>query len=304
MANARRVGLVTVSFNSGSVIDEFLDSFKLQDHPDLRLYVIDNNSGDDTRDRVTAALSNDPRVKTIWNTRNAGVAVGNNQGIRAALEDGCEDVLLINNDTVFDSSLVGELQRQLDMLGAELIVPKITYAEPPYDIWCAGGRFNRLKGYATRHVGEGEPDRGQYNQARRIEYSPTCCMLIRGAVFKQIGLMDENYFVYFDDTDFCMRALRAGLGLWYTPAATLRHKVSSLTGGTFSKFSMTQLTRGKVYFIRKHFHPLLTVMWLAAFQAILAARTFSPRYGPSAELTLQRAFWTGLAITIPKAAGK
>ena len=97
MDSSRKIGVVTVTYNSGAVIRDFVESLLKQTHRDFLLYVIDNASTDDT-----VALFADypaPRIVVVRNPSNVGVAEGNNLGIRAALRDGCTSVLLINNDT-------------------------------------------------------------------------------------------------------------------------------------------------------------------------------------------------------------
>ncbi|PYV68331.1 MAG: glycosyltransferase family 2 protein, partial [Acidobacteria bacterium] len=107
MDKPKLIGVVTVTYNSGTVIRDFLDSMLKQSHTDFVLYVVDNASSDDTV--AIVATYRDPRVLTIRNSENLGVAEGNNVGIRAALRDGFASVLLINNDTIFDCDVISKL---------------------------------------------------------------------------------------------------------------------------------------------------------------------------------------------------
>ena len=91
----------------------------------------------------------------------------------------------------------------------------------------------------------------KFNKKVRVSYSPTCFMIIRKAVFEDIGMMDENYFVYWDDTDFVYRALKNGKTLWYIPNANIKHKESTSTG-LKSDFSIYYLHRNMVYFTLKN----------------------------------------------------
>jgi len=292
------VGLVTVTYNSASVIDGFMDSLLAQDMADWRLYVVDNASRDEGLARVRRDMAGDARIALIANAENRGVAAGNNQGIVAAQADGCDKILLINNDVEFGPDLLSGMLAAMGALGAQMLVPKIRYFEPADRLWCVGGRFMRARAYMTRHFGENEPDRGQYDSPRRIEYAPTCCMMVDAAVFTRIGIMDENYFVYFDDTDFCYRAHKAGISFWYSPAPLLFHKVSSLTG-TGSEFSTFQGGRGQAYFARKHFGAFAFV-FLAILQCKYALRLLRPsRLAWRKFLLEQRAFRAGLGVPLP-----
>jgi GT2 family glycosyltransferase len=293
------IGIVTVTYNSADVIDEFLSSLNGQSFTDWRLYVVDNASKDRTLEKVRPKAAADARIIILDRPDNLGVAVGNNLGTRAALADGCETILLLNNDTVFPADLLGEMRKQLDELEADMVIPKIMYFDPPTKLWAAGGAFLPYRAMANMHFGADEQDIGQYDTTRRVDYSPTCCMLIRKSVFDRIGLMDEKFFVYADDADFCYRAKVADLKLWYTPVPVLFHKVSSLTGG-FSDFSILHATYGRVYLIRKHLG-VLAHFWLPIYQILFLIRIIMPGYGWKRFRLLREAYRRAMAQTISQA---
>lgn len=292
MANRGLVGVVTVTYNSAPVLREFMDSLLAQDGIDLRLYVIDNNSKDDT----LAILSEykDSRIHVHASNINVGVAEGNNIGIRSALQQGCDLVLLLNNDTVFDSGLLARMVEGLEQSHCEMVVPKILYFDDPQKIWCAGGYFIGIRGSA-RHYGYQQRDRGDFDQPRIVDYSPTCCMLIRREVFNRVGFMDANYFVYFDDTDFCQRAHRAGIRLFYLPSARLLHKVSSLTG-VESDFTYRYMTRNHVYYCLKHFPGWKLLVFFPAYQIHLFTKFLIWFRKPKTFLLAEKAFWEGILL--------
>lgn len=263
MGEQKRIGVVTVTYNSASVISDFMDSLLKQTHTDFILYVVDNVSTDETLKRISEYQ--DSRIVLVTNLTNLGVAEGNNIGIRAALRDGCSSVLLINNDTVFDAMLFSELLAGLERHQCEMVVPKILYSDDPEKIWSAGGYLSRLRASA-RHFGFDKRDNGKFDHPRLVNYNPTCCMLIKKDVFHRVGMMDAKYFVYFDDTDFCLRAHCAGIRLFYVPKARLLHKVSSLTGGE-SAFTVQYSTRNHVYYLLKNFPAWQIVLYLVMFEA-------------------------------------
>ena len=191
-------------------------------------------------------------VTLIKNTDNVGVAKGNNQGIELSLKNNCDYVLLLNNDIEFDDpGLISKMLSIARNRNEKLIVPKIYFFDSG-NIWCAGGDVSNWTG-TTTHRGEGEPDRGQYDTDGRVNYAPTCFMLIHKSVFEKIGMMDEKYFVYYDDTDFVWRANRSGFGIYYWAEGEVKHKVSSSTGGSASAFTTYYAQRNRLYFIRKNF---------------------------------------------------
>jgi GT2 family glycosyltransferase len=294
MGDRMKIGAVTVTYNSRQVIDGFLDSLLHQTYSDFVLYVVDNASSDGTLEVVRRYQ--DPRIHIIRNQTNVGVAEGNNQGITAALKADCGAVLLVNNDTEFESSLLQLLVDGMVEHACDMVAPKILYHDKPQLIWCAGGGFRPWKGHGGMHYGLGEIDRGQFDTARRIELAPTCCLLIRTEVFGVIGLMDSLYFVYTDDTDFCFRAMREGVKLFYLPSATMLHKVSSLTGGTESDFTIRYCTRNHVYFILKNLGLGRGLYYLPEFQIRLLAKLILGKVGFAKFVLQQRAFLEGVGV--------
>src|ERR1700756_2109155 len=174
MAKQGLIGVVTVTYNSAAVLPGFLPSILKQTHADFLLYAVDNALTDDTVNILRQCP--DARLKIISNSDNKGVAEGNNQGIRAALQDGCASILLINNDTEFDECLVAQLVRGLDEFQVGMICPKIMYFDEPQRFWAAGGTLQAFLGYRPVHLGVDEIDRGQYDSPRLVGYVPTCCV--------------------------------------------------------------------------------------------------------------------------------
>jgi GT2 family glycosyltransferase len=294
MADTGKVGVVTVTYNSAGVLDDFIVSLLCQTHGDFILYAVDNASADRTLDKLSEYK--DPRINVIANKNNVGVAEGNNQGVRAAFAAGCDSILFINNDTVFDPSLIESLVKGMKQHGADMIAPKILFHDNPTLIWCAGGGFKPAKGYVGVHYGMGEVDRGQFDTVRRLDHAPTCCLLVRRSVFDKIGLMDARYFVYIDDADFCFRARQAGMKLVYLPSATLLHKASSLTGGAESEFAVRYSTRNHIYFMLKNLGPWLGLYFLPEYQVRLCAKFLLRKIKFSEFVLQQKAFFEGLRM--------
>jgi GT2 family glycosyltransferase len=289
-----RIGIVTVTYNSQDVLAPFLRCVFSQTLHDFLIYAVDNASSDETV--ALLRQESDSRLRCILNPDNRGVAEGNNQGIRAALADGCETILLLNNDTEFVPDLFQVLFDSLIRNNVGMCSPKITYFDEPNRIWAAGGEFQPWLGYRVRHLGLNEPDTGQYDSARLVTYLPTCCVLIRKAVFDQIGLMDSRYFVYVDDVDFMYRALLAGQKLLYVPGTTLFHKVGQLTGGAESPFTIRFCTRNRVFFLLRHLGILRSAPILLAYQAYVAAGVLFGRFSLAAFRIKQRAIFEGFSL--------
>ena len=151
-----KIGLVTISYNSADVLQPFLDCVSKQTHENLILYVIDNASTDNTLSILTK--TNDPRLVIIKNETNFGVAKANNQGIIKAIEEGCNQLLIINNDVEFEVALIEKLIKAQKDNTCSLVSPKMMYFDSPQNIWYAGSWFNKSKGYLPLHRGMKELD--------------------------------------------------------------------------------------------------------------------------------------------------
>ncbi|MBW3523434.1 glycosyltransferase family 2 protein [Chryseobacterium sp. NKUCC03_KSP] len=255
---SRKIGVVTVLYNSESVLEEFFETLNKQTYKNFILYVVDNLSPDCSLE-LSKKLASSHQFKTviIENDANDGVAKGNNIGIQRALEDGCDLVLLSNNDIALEDDSIDKLLIGLDKNNADMAVPKI-YIYGTRKIWAAGGGFIKKSGL-TLHFGQEQEDKGQFNIDQKVDYAPTCFMLIKKEVFAEVGLMDENYFVYYDDTDFVYRALNEySKTLWYVSNSEIYHNESTSTG-KMSDFSIKFLWRNLVYFALKNYKPLYAV---------------------------------------------
>ena len=260
-----KLGVVTVTFNSAPVLEDFVESLNAQTYRDWTLYAVDNASSDETCSWLREHLP--PGGVLLGNDHNAGFAAGSNQGIRRALADGCDAVLLLNNDVVFGSELLEQLVAGMHEHRCDMTTCLMYYHEPKDRIWAAGGTLQpRLA--RNLHRGQNEMDIGRYATPCKVTFAPFCCVLIARSVFDRIGLLDERYFTYGEDADFMYRCLRAGVSLWYVPQARLWHKVSSLTG-YHSPFSVRYGTRNRAYFIGRHlswpWRMILNLMYPAYF---------------------------------------
>lgn len=246
------IGIVTVLYNSDEVLPDFFQSLASQQGIRYRLYVIDNGTtASGTRESQVLANRHDIDAVCIFNNANGGVAKGNNQGIELALADGCTHVLLANNDTQFDGSTIATLMTGMRERADLAATPKIMYHSQPDLIWYAGGHINGWT-MRTPHYGLKARDSGEFDGPDYVEYAPTCFMLLERHVFDAVGMMDEQYFVYGDDTDFVWRMNARSIRIRYVPAAVVLHKVSTSTGGEGSPFTAYYTNRNRIYFIRKN----------------------------------------------------
>lgn len=249
-----KIGIVTVLYNSSSVLEDFFKTLSQQTLKDFVLYIIDNKSPDDSLSKskeLAIAYQESFLSVIIENDDNYGIAAGNNIGVKRALEDNCDYILLSNNDIVMNNDCISLLLSKIQETNIDMIVPKIFFYDEPL-IWMAGGYFTKFSG-GTRHIGSMKKDRPEYNKYRLISYAPTCVMLIKKDAFDKVGFFEEKFFVYFDDTDWVYRSRKRGLKLAYHPEAVVYHKESTSTGGQQSDFTIYYQLRNHFFFCKKNF---------------------------------------------------
>jgi len=245
------VTLVTVTYNAADVWAPFMASLIAQQGVDWHLVVIDNRSQDGTVELLKAI--DNPRITVVLNDANVGVAAANNQGIKIGLDNGSPAICLINNDVEFAPGMLSRLEAQRRERAVDAVSPLIPFFSEPDRIWYGGGSFVRARGIMIVHEHEGEALQVVGDAPFLTEYAPTCCVLFDRSVFERIGIMDERYFVYWDDTDFLWRMKQANMKLLVDPAIIVLHKVSSSTGGRLSDFTIRYIFRNQIFFTRK-FH--------------------------------------------------
>jgi GT2 family glycosyltransferase len=193
------------------------------------------------------------KMVLIKNEKNFGFAEGNNIGIRYALMSFNPDyILLLNNDTVVDKFFLKELiieMEQNEKTGAA--GPKIFF----YDfegknniISCIGGKINFLKGLTYR-MGDKEGDHGQYENINNPDYIEGSCLLMNTGVIKKIGILNPNYFTYWEEVDWCTKAKNAGYQLKVIPKAMIWHKIAASDHGKLQEYYMI---RNRFLYLRQH----------------------------------------------------
>lgn len=292
------IALVSVTFNSSRFLDGFLSSCAASEVP-VCLWAIDNVSSDDTVQRLRD--EGRFRVEVLVQEHNLGVAAGNNVGIRAAMDAGCEYIVILNNDTEFGPDLFARLVDSARRHGERMISPQIVYLSAPDTIWYTGADFARWKGYGIRSYFKNEPLSavGSF-RADGFEFAPACCLMLHRSVFDEIGLMDETFFVYSDDQDFLWRAARRGLRVFVDREATLLHAVGGTTGGLQSEFTAENTTFGRLLFIRKHLSRLEQWCFGAGLVAWFIARSVLRRDPWRLTKARWRGFRGALKVRLPE----
>ena len=227
----KKIGLVTVLYKSDDLLYGFIKSLSIQTIGSFLVYFVDNSVNETSTKFLLNILKGYPNIeyKYLPQQGNIGVAAGNNVGIKAALKDDCDYVLLLNNDIEVEQNyLLEKMLIKAEEGNNSLFIPKILYFDSR-KIWMAGGYMDNLRALGV-HEGMGSEDNGSFNKEKEITYAPTCFMMISKKVFEETGLMDEKYFAYYDDTDFVKRSLQNNFTMLYIPSLVILHKVSSSAG--------------------------------------------------------------------------
>lgn len=251
-----------------------LASLAAGSYPHNTVVVLDNASTDGSPEAIRAAF---PAVQVVALAENLGYAGNNNVGLALALSQGADWVLVLNEDTVLAPDCVaalvaaGEADPQVGMAG-----PLIYHADEPGVIQSAGGVLDRQ--WRALHVGQNQPDQGQFAAPRPVDWLSGCALLVRRAVLEQVGLIDADYFYFWEETEWCLRARRAGWRVLHVPAAKLWHK--GVQRSYQPKPSVTYYaTRNRFATLAKHRAPL--GVWLAAWgeaARTLASWTLRPKW--------------------------
>jgi len=210
-----KVFVVVLNFNGRDVIKRCLNSIFKSGYPDFEVVLVDNNSPDDS---FEIARVNFSRANFIKNEENLGFSAGNNVGIRFALERRADYIFLLNNDTEIEPDCLGRLVEAAEKIGEKAgIVSPVIFKGDSREVWFSGGKINWLR-MKTEHYGEIKTQ--EFYESGFIS---GCAMLIRREVFKSIGLLDEDYFLYWEDADFSFRAKKAGFANYIVSSAWLYH---------------------------------------------------------------------------------
>lgn len=252
-AKQENTAIVVLSYNNASDTIECLGSLSNLEGGPYHIYLVDNGSSDNTVDKVQEQF---PDVEVLALGHNFGVPIGFNKGIIKALHDGFEYVMILNNDTVSDPKMITEMLQvaQADH-DCAIVMPKVCYYPPKEgplnrsDVWADGGYFRKFPPTIKLKDNRSRID---FENPRKIEYAPTCGLLMHKRVFDNIGLFDEGFFFFYEDWDYSERIRAAGLNIWVAPKALLWHKVSKATGKDMS-FYWQQMGKSTARFMNRHY---------------------------------------------------
>ena len=194
------IGIILLNYCNYELTVDCIESIKKSTQKNIKIYVIDNASPDQSGSKLKKIKN----ICFIQSDMNLGFAGGNNIGIKKALDDGCEYVMLLNNDTVISNDMIEKLVKKASH--NTVTVPKMYYFDVNGEkdvIWYAGG-WIKYKSADGLHIGGGKKDSEEFNKEELVSFATGCCMLIHKDILKQVGMLREEYFMYCEDTDLSL----------------------------------------------------------------------------------------------------
>lgn len=282
------VSIIAVNFNQAAVTAAFLDSVRRLRYPNTEVILVDNGSADPPRALIRERY---PEVRYLETERNLGFAGGNNVGIRAARGD---YYLLVNNDTELTPELVDTLlARFTEDPAIGMLCPLIRYHAPAGIIQFAGYTPLHPVTARNRTVGQFEPDRGQFGRPAETPFAHGAAMFTSRAVVERAGLMDEGYFLYYEELDWSAAIRRAGYRIEVEPRARITHK-ESVSVGKDSPLKTYYMTRNRIRYMRRNAPAWSLVAFLAYWLAVVTP-LHSLRFLARGQRAHLEAFWRGMA---------
>ena len=250
------IGIIVLNWKQPQLTAQTIKSLTAIQTPTFsyHIYLVDNHS-DDGSYQYLAKLFLPKNITLSQTSENLGFVGGNNFGISQALENNCDYVLIINNDVLVDPQFLIHLVADAESdptIG--LVGPKIYFA-PGHEfhhhykknnigrvIWSAGGIID-WQNVLGHNIGIDEVDSGQYDQPREVDFLSGCCLLVKSKIFRTVGLLNNDYFMYLEDDEFCQRVKKAGFSVHYQPKSVIWHinaGSSRAGGGSLHDYFLTR----------------------------------------------------------------
>ena len=231
-----KVDIVLLNYKGYTDTSACIKSLRKITYKDYTIIVVDNNSCDGSYERLK---EENPDCVILQAGQNKGFSAGNNIGIRYALENGADYVMMLNNDTEVAADF---LDIMVSRANEETVVtPCIYYYSNPHEVWYAAGRINRRRCTVYNR---------DENKSEYVDYASGCCLLMPRKVIERVGMWAEEYFMYYEDMDYSLRILENKFNIFYEKNAKVYHKVGR-TAGVNSKLAIYYNVRKRFYFINK-----------------------------------------------------
>ncbi len=267
------VGIVLLSLNRFTMTAKCIRSLLSINYPRYSIVVVDNNSADNSGEKLKESF---PIITLLKSKFNRGFCGGNNLGIRYCLDAQFDYILILNDDTEVEPDFLSILVQKGVSIPEKLhvITGKICCNQDRTMVWYAGGDLSLIHGIG-KHRGHFKKDRPEYNNDCKVEYASGCMMLVKSEVFETIGLLKESIFIYLDDTEFCIRLREASIPIYYQAASRIYHKVEAGIGlANYTPFYLYYSSRNRVLITRNigyRFYLLVYSWTIATIKIVILA---------------------------------
>lgn len=282
------LAVVVVNWNGRAVLPDCLRSLADTGYPELRVLVVDNDSCDDS---LAWARANHPWCEYLQTGDNLRWAGGNNAGLRHLADTGWQGyVLLLNNDTIVPEGSLRYLATAMAHAGeAWAATPRVCFADDPARAWYDGGLAGRWSGW-VRHAGIRRLTGRLRTEERYVDWGTGCALLLSRRALDVVGELDEDFYFYSEDADYCLRIRKAGGRILHVPRSLVLHKVSASVGGT-TPWKLRMRHASHIRLLAKHWRrrqwPVLVPCQIAYLAGHMAFQLWHGR--PAAAL----AVWEG-----------
>jgi len=249
----KKVSAIVINWNGMAFIKECLESLQKQIYNNIRVIFIDNGSTDDS---VEYSKQNFPWADLILFNTNQGFEIPNNIAIQKALADGADYILLLNNDLVLAPNAVSELVAagERDPTVGALGPVQVRY-DNPAKVISAGGYYDWMRGMVVQNE-----DLPSLNN--EVDFLSGAALMVKKVVLEQVGMLDEDYYFYGEDVDFCKRIKQNGYKLLCVASSIVRHHVGGSRSD--SSFHIYHITRSR-FILMKRYAPLYNWLYFLPF---------------------------------------
>ena len=244
----KKIAIIIVNWKQYELTINCLLSLEKLEYKNFKVIIVDNESN---FEKINKIKSDFTKVEVIESKENLGFATANNIGIKYAIKNKFEYVMLLNNDTEVNKKFLAPLLNSFqndNSLGA--VQPLIMNYNNRVKVWNAGGYLNNFFGFPYTN-------KKLNNKNRQIDWITGCCILLKTKVIKKVGLMDEDFFAYYEDVDWSLRIKKLGYKLGVVDSSVIFHHGTKSSNnsnfeGNLSPFVHYLNIRNHIYLIKKH----------------------------------------------------
>lgn len=281
------ISIVILNFNQLGVTCEFLDSTSKLTYPNYEIIMVDNASKENPTEHIKTKY---PNVNLIVSNKNLGFTGGNNLGIKAAKGD---YYFIVNNDTEVTADLLERVVETFEIDNSIGVVsPKIKYFSNPDTIQYAGfSEVNPFTGRGKTYGGK-KIDNGDFDTPGYTAYAHGAAMMVKREVVEKVGMLPDNFFIYYEELDWSAHIRRAGYKIYYQPKGLIFHK-ESITMGKESAMKAYYHTRNRILFMRRNTKPYQFPVFILFLSFVIIPRSII-KYLFNGQFTHLKMFFKGV----------